>query len=132
MANKSIAKLAIFTALLMCAPSFYFIAVAAGFIPAIFYLYYIFGDSDQSVLVLWGTHLLVYTALFYFISHIVTNALFKIKNSKNRAFALTIILSTLIMGSFFPIYTIGGHSSSQAVNIIGMYKKADQLSYVPW
>jgi len=114
----------------MCAPSFYFILVAAGFIPAIFYLYYVIGDIGT--ILLWGIHLLIYVTLYYFIAHIITRIFFKINNSKNRIVVLTVLILTLMIGSFFPIYTIGGHNSSQTTNIIGMYKNAGRISYVPW
>lgn len=81
---------------------------------------------------LWGIHLVVYLALYYFISHIITIIMFRIKNNGKRTVIFTVLISSLLTSSFFPIYMIGGHSSTESVNIIGMYKKAGYLSYVPW
>jgi len=125
----------LFLILMLFAPSHYYIFVAAGFLPPIFYLFYIVGSNQISITLLWLAHLSIYSVLFFAISYATIELVCKIctpKNFKVVISSLLIALVLLISISLLPIYVIGGHSRTSTTNIFGAYKSAGAISEVPW
>ena len=133
MNTKAILVLVLFTAFMMLVPSLYIIFVAGGFLPPIFYLYFILGSGEQPIATIWLIHLIVYSGINLLISYIVIKLFICKKYAPTKCMISTfIVITVLIMLSFLPIYSIGTHSSSKGVNIVGVYKLAHRISYLPW
>jgi hypothetical protein len=117
---------------MLFAPSFYYMAVAAGFLPPIFYLFYIAGSNEHFITILWLVHLLVYSAIYFAISFITIEFIYKYCSFSKRKIIIPPLLLVLIFISLLPIYVVGGHNSASSTNIFGVYKSAGAISYLPW
>lgn len=123
-------KLLLMCILMLFAPSIYFIGVAAGVLPAIFYFYFVIGD--RSTLVIWGIHLVIYAVLYFAVAHVFINFLSRVVGKRWAAGIASAAMILIVAVSLFPIYVLGGHNSSVSVNIVEIYKRAGMLSKVPW
>ena len=110
-------------------PSLYIIFVAGGFLPPIFYLYYIIGETEEVITIIWLVHFILYSLINFVISFIVIELFIYKKYGPDKSTSKTfIVIAVLIMASFLPIYSIG----TQWVNITDAYKLAGRISYLPW
>jgi hypothetical protein len=124
--------MAFFFILMLFAPSIYFIFVAAGLLPPIFYLFYIVGSKELFITTMWLVHLIIYSVIYFAISYAIIEFIYKICSSNTRKVAISSLLLLPIFTSLLPIYLIGGHNSASATNIFGAYKSAGAISYLPW
>lgn len=128
--NRTATRLFLWVILLCTAPTIYFIFVAAGVLPTIFYLFFTIGDP--ALIILWGVHLVIYSAILYLTALFLTKLLFGIQSNAIRHTLLGTLVILLCCGSLLPVYVIGGHGSSYNTNIIGAFKDAGRISYMPW
>jgi hypothetical protein len=131
MSTKLKIKTALFFILMLFAPSFYFIFVAAGFLPPIFYLFYIVGSEELTITAIWLVHLLIYSVIYFAISYAIIEFIYKICSSNTRKVTISSLSLLLVFISLLPIYVIGGHNSASTTNIFGAYKSAGAISYLP-
>jgi len=135
MNEKTTFKIILFLVLIMLAPSLYFVFVAGGFLPPIFFLYFIIGGKSEVVSLawLWLVHLSIYSVMYFVISYAIVELIYRIHDSIKTKVIISSFILVLIFGSLLPIYNIGAHhGGSKSINIIGVYKSADIKSLLPW
>jgi len=128
LSSQKLSWFLIFVSLWLFLPAIYVIIVAAGWIPAILYVAFCFGPDSP----FWIVHVLVYAIIYHLTAKALTRLLFRIPDGRRRAYVLCSALALMGLASLFPIYAVGLHARGYAVNIIGAFRDAGQLSSVPW
>lgn len=118
----------IFVSLWLFFPAIYFAFVAAGWLPGIIYIAFCFGGDSG----IWILHVIVYIILYSVAARVCSRLLFRIHDGRRRAYVLSAVVALMALSSLFPIYAVGLHARGYAVNIIGAYRDAGKISFVPW
>lgn len=129
---KIFLKLLLFITLMGFAPSIYIIFVAGGTLPPVFYLYFLLGADGQGIAIMWLVHLIIYSVIFFAIAYFFVEFLYK-KFDKSKTITIYFfVVMGIVLFSFVPVYSVGGHNSAKTANIISVYKSAGSISYLPW
>jgi hypothetical protein len=109
-------------------PAIYFVYVAAGWLPAVLYVFYSFGSNG----IIWLAHVAAYLILYFLAASLGVRLLLRITEERRRKVVLAAIVGLMAISSLFPIYSIGLHARGYPVNIVGAFRDAGKISPVPW